>query len=65
MGTVNINEKTIMFGFNIGGKHEFLLYTLIFISKWSIWKAGNNVKYNKIHINQTLHYNIWKRAQDI
>ena len=64
MGTVNINEKTIMFGFNIGGKHEFLLYTLIFISKWSIWKARNNVKYNKIHINQTLHYNIWKRAQD-
>ena len=54
-----------MFGFNIGGKHGFLLYTLIFISKWSIWKAGNNVKYNKIRINQTLLYNIWKRAQDI
>jgi hypothetical protein len=33
MGTVNINEKNMMFGFNMGGKHEFLLNTLIFISK--------------------------------
>ena len=33
MGTVNINEKNMMFGFNIGGKHEFLLNTLLFISK--------------------------------
>ena len=33
MGTVNINEKKMMFGFNMGGKHEFLLNTLIFISK--------------------------------
>jgi hypothetical protein len=29
MGTVNINEKNMMFGFNIGGKHELLLDTLI------------------------------------
>ena len=47
MGTVNINEKNIMFGFNIGGKHEFLLYTLIFISKWSIWKAGITLNITK------------------
>ena len=32
MGTVNINEKNMMFGFNMGGKHEVLLNTLIFIS---------------------------------
>ena len=62
MGTVNINEKNMMFGFNMGGKHEFLLNTLIFISKWSIWKARNKVKYDKIHINQTLLYNIWKQT---
>jgi hypothetical protein len=29
----------MIFGFNIGDKHEFLLNTLIFISKLSIWKA--------------------------
>jgi hypothetical protein len=51
-----------MFGFNMGGKHEFLLNTLIFISKWFIWKARNKVKYDKIHINQTLLYNIWKQT---
>ena len=39
MGTVNINEKNIMIGFNMGGKHAFLLNTLICISKWSIWKG--------------------------
>ena len=50
VGTVNLNEKNMMFGFNMGGKHELLLNTLIFISKWSIWKARNKVKYDKIHI---------------
>ena len=59
MGTVNINEKNMMFGFNMKGKHEFILNTLIFISKWSIWKARNKVKYDKIPINQTLLYNIY------
>ena len=39
MGTVIINEKNMIFGFNMEGKHEFLLNTLIFISKWSIWKG--------------------------
>jgi hypothetical protein len=29
VGTVNLNEKNMMFGFNMGGKHELLLYTLI------------------------------------
>ena len=62
MGTVNINEKSMMFGFNIEGKHEYLLNTLILISKWSIWKARNKVKYDKIHVNQTLLYNIWKQT---
>ena len=62
MGTVNIHEKNMMFGFNMGGKHEFLLNTLIFISKWFIWKARNKVKYDKIHISQTLLYNIWKQT---
>jgi hypothetical protein len=32
MGIVNINEKNMMFGFNVGGKHELLIDTLIFIS---------------------------------
>ena len=49
MGTVNINEKSMMFEFDIENKHEFLLNTLNFISKWSIWKARNKVKYDKIH----------------
>jgi hypothetical protein len=30
--------------------------------KWFIWKARNKVKYDKIHINQTLLYNIWKQT---
>jgi hypothetical protein len=51
MGTVNINKKNMMFAFNIGGKHEFLVNVLIIISKWAIWKARNKVKYDKIHIN--------------
>ena len=29
---------------------------------WSIWKARNKVKYDKIHINQALLYNIWKQT---
>ena len=62
VGTVNLNEKNMMFGFNKGGKHELLLNTLIFISKWSIWKARNKVKYDKIHINQNVFYNIWKQT---
>ena len=62
MGTVNLNEKNMMFGFNIGGKHEILFNTLIFISKWSIWKARNKVKYDKIHINQNVLCNIWKQT---
>jgi hypothetical protein len=60
MGTVNINEKSMMFEFDIENKHEFLLNTLNFISKWSIWKARNKVKYDKIHIDQTVLCNIWK-----
>jgi hypothetical protein len=52
----------MMFGFNMGGKHEFLLNTLIFISKWSIWKARNKVKYDTIHINQTVLCSIWKHT---
>jgi hypothetical protein len=62
VGTVNLNEKNIMFGFNMGAKHELLLHTLIFISKWSIWKARNKVKYAKIHINQNVLCNIWKQT---
>ena len=58
MGTVNLNEKNMMFGFNIGGNHEFLLNTLIFISKWTVWKARN-----KVHINQNVLCNIiWKQT---
>ena len=62
VGTVNLNEKNMMFGFNMGGKHELLLNTLNFISKWSIWKARNKVKYDKIHINQNVLCNIWKQT---
>ena len=52
----------MIFGFNMGGKHELLLNMLIFISKWSIWKARNKVKYDKIHINQNVLCNIWKQT---
>ena len=62
VGTVNLNEKNMMFEFNMGGKHELLLHTLIFISKWSIWKARNKVKYDKTHINQNVLCNIWKQT---
>ena len=62
MGTVSLNEKNMMFGFNMGGKHELLLNMLIFISKWSIWKARNKVKYDNIHINQNVLCNIWKQT---
>ena len=45
-----------MCGFNMGNKHEFLL--IIFISKCSIWKARNKVKFGKIHINQNVETDI-------
>jgi hypothetical protein len=45
VGTVNLNEKNMMFGFNMGCKHD----TLICISKWSIWKARNNLYNIYIH----------------
>jgi hypothetical protein len=44
-------------------RHQTLVYdtlypprlnTLFLISKWSIWKARNKVKYDKIHINQNV-----------
>ena len=56
-----------MFGFNIEGKHEFLLNTRICISKWSIWKTRNKVKYDKIHINQTALYStcLWKQKSEL
>ena len=38
MGTVNLNDKNMIFGFNMGDKHEFPLNIIIFISKWSIRK---------------------------
>jgi hypothetical protein len=62
MGTVNINKKNMMFAFNIGGKHEFLVNVLIIISKWAIWKARNKVKYDKIHINHNVPCSIWKHT---
>jgi hypothetical protein len=46
----------------MGGTHELLLNTLIFIFKWSIWKARNKAKYDKIHINQNVLCNIWKQT---
>jgi hypothetical protein len=55
-------RKIWCFGFNMGVKHEFLLNTLIFISKWSIWKARIKVNYDKIYINQTLLCNIWEHT---
>ena len=45
-----------------GGKHVSLLNTLSFISKWSIWKARNKVKYDKIDIYQNVFCNIWKQT---
>jgi hypothetical protein len=48
MGTVNINEKNMMFGFNMGGKHEVLLNTLIFISSVRM-KYLSIYKQNKFH----------------
>jgi hypothetical protein len=62
VGTVNLNENNMMFGFNMDDKHELLLNTLIFISKWSIWKARIKVKCDKIHINQNVLCNIWKQT---
>jgi hypothetical protein len=59
---LTLNGKNMMFGFNMGGKHELLLNTLIVISKWSIWKARNKGKYDKIHINQNVLCNIWKQT---
>ena len=34
VGTVNLNEKNMMFGFNMGGKHELLLNTKLNMTKF-------------------------------
>jgi hypothetical protein len=48
MRTVNLNEKKMMFGFNIGGKLEILFNTLIIISKWFLATA---IMREKITVN--------------
>ena len=50
-----------MLGLYGGGGGGYIIFnTVIFISKWEIWKIRNNVKYNQSRIGDQTIFNSWK-----
>jgi hypothetical protein len=56
VGTVNLNEKNMMFEFNMGGKHELLLNMLIFISKCELLHFQNYLRQSIDNFSMPLWY---------
>ena len=45
----------------MGGEDlDVIFNTVIFISKWEIWKIRNKVKYNQSRIGDQTIFNTWK-----
>ena len=57
---IGIKDSNIMLGLYGGEDLEVIFNTIIFISKWEIWKIRNKVKYNKSRIGYQTIFNIWK-----
>ena len=47
---IEIKELNIMLGLYGGEDLDVIFNTVIFISKWEIWKIRNKVKYNQSRI---------------
>ena len=57
---IEIKELNIMLGLYGGEDLDVIFNTVIFISKWEIWKIRNNVKYNQSRIGDQTIFNTWK-----
>jgi hypothetical protein len=49
-----------MLGLYGGADLDVIFNTVIFISKWEIWKIRNKVKYNQCRIGDQTIFNTWK-----
>ena len=57
---IEIKELNIMLGLYGGEDLDVIFNTVIFISKWEIWKIRNKVKYNQSRIGGQTIFNTWK-----
>ena len=57
---IEINELNIMLGIYGGEDLDVIFNTVIFISKWEMWKIRNKVKYNQSRIGDQTIFNTWK-----
>ena len=57
---IEIKELNIMLGLYGGEDLDVIFNTVIFISKWEIWKIRNKVKYNQSRIGDHTIFNTWK-----
>ena len=57
---IEIKESNIMLGLYGDGDLDVIINTVIFISKWEIWKIRNEVKYNQSRIGDQTKFNTWK-----
>jgi hypothetical protein len=57
---IEIKELNIMLGLYGGEDLDVIFNTVIFISKWEIWKIRNKVKYNQFRIGDQTIFNTWK-----
>jgi hypothetical protein len=54
---IEIKELNIMLGLYGGEDLDVIFNTVIFISKWEIWKIRNKVKYNQSRIGDQTIFN--------
>ena len=54
---IEIKELNIMLGLYGGENLDVIFNTVIFISKWEIWKIRNKVKYNQSQIGDQTIFN--------
>ena len=57
----NINEINMILGFFGGSENDFVLNTVIFYSKWELWKIRNKIKYDKVRLQNAYILDIWKK----
>ena len=58
---IEIKELNIMLGLHGGGDLDVIFNTVIFISKWEIWKIRIKVKYNQSGIGDQTIFNTFKK----
>jgi hypothetical protein len=57
---LKMNLLNFMLGLYGGEDLDVIFNTVIFISKWEIWKIRNKVKYNQSRIGDQTIFNTWK-----